>query len=169
MECQPRNLGSWRCKSLSPMKLCCKEVIAKSGFHQYTKHKEEHFFGIINIHNGVIEGKNLFELLSTWVHRKTWDGNMLGLFKQEENGPRHVFRVEDVSGHSRHGSLTFLHSSKVLAWDAKGKQSWNSICLKSKSDQDREDNLPAKLLVIKLVSTKLGCTVLTRTPLPATY
>ena len=127
------------------------------------------FFGIINIHNGVIEGKNLFELLSTWVHRKTWDGNMLGLLKQKENGSRDVFRVEDVSGHSRHGSLTFLHSSKVLAWDAKGKQSWNSICLKSKSDQDREDNLPAKLLVIKLVSTKLGCTVLTRTPLPATY
>ena len=72
------------------------------------------FFDIINLH-GVRESKDLFELLSTGVHRKTWDGNMLGLFKQEENGSRDVFRVEDVSGHSRHGSLTFLHSSKVLA------------------------------------------------------
>ena len=95
------------------MKPCCKEVIAKSGFHQYTKHKEEHFCGILNI--DMIEGKDLFELLSTGVHRKTWDGNMLGLLKQKENGSRDVFRVEDVSGHSRHGSLTFLHSSKVLA------------------------------------------------------
>ena len=73
------------------------------------------FFDIINIQNGVIEGKDLFELLSTGVHRKTWDGNMLRLLKQEENGPRDVFRVEDVSGHSRHGSLPFLDSSKVLA------------------------------------------------------
>ena len=99
------------------MKPCCKEVIAKSGFHQYKIHKEEYFvyFDIINIQIHMIEGKDLFELLSTGVHRKTWDGNMLGLLKQEKNGPRDVFRVEDVSGHSRHGSLTFLHSSKVLA------------------------------------------------------
>ena len=65
--------------------------------------------------NGVLESKDLFELLSTGVHRKTRDGNMLGLFKQEKNGSRDVFRVKDVSGHSCHGSLTFLHSSKVLA------------------------------------------------------
>ena len=65
--------------------------------------------------NGVLESKDLFELLSTGVHRKTWDGNMLRLLKQEENGSRNVFRVENASGHSRHGSLTFLHSSEVLA------------------------------------------------------
>ena len=65
--------------------------------------------------NGELESKDLFELLSTGVHRKTWYGNMLGLLKQEENGPRDIFRVEDVSGHSRHGSLTFLHCSEVLA------------------------------------------------------
>ena len=63
----------------------------------------------------MIEGKDLFELLGTGVHRKTWDGNILRLLKQEENGPRDVFRVENASGHSSHGSLTFLHSSKVLA------------------------------------------------------
>ena len=40
---------------------------------------------------------------------------MFGLFKQEENGSRHVLRIKDVAGHPGHCRLALFDGTQVLA------------------------------------------------------